>query len=162
MEQVHPVWTAAPAPVSSWREGCAYPFVNAALEVSYAATSRRSSRKAGARTFRYTVDASVFVNAFNSHERGHAESLQMLAEIQERDDAIIVPTLIVAEIASAVARASDDTAGALRYANVTAELPHLTLVGLTPALVRRAAELGATHRLRGADAVYLAVAGGCA
>jgi predicted nucleic acid-binding protein len=31
-------------------------------------------------------------------------------------------------------------------------------VGLTPAVAGRAAELAATHRLRGADAVYLAVA----
>jgi predicted nucleic acid-binding protein len=100
----------------------------------------------------------VFVNAFNPHERGHAESLQILAEIQERGDPIIVPSLLVAEIASAVARASDDTIGALQYANATAALPHLTLVSLTPVMAGRAAELAATYRLRGADAVYLAVA----
>lgn len=104
------------------------------------------------------MDASVFVNAFNPHERGHAESFQILAAIQERGDPIIVPTLFVAEIASAVARASGDAAGALQYANVTAALPHLILVSLTPAMAAGAAELAATHRLRGADAVYLAVA----
>jgi predicted nucleic acid-binding protein len=100
----------------------------------------------------------VFVNAFNPHERGHAESLQLLAVIQERGDPIIVPSLLIAEIASAVARASDDTFGALRYANATAALPNLTLVSLTQATAGQAAELAATHRLRGADAVYLAVA----
>ena len=71
---------------------------------------------------------------------------------------MIVPTLLVPEIASAVARASDDSAGAVQYANAAAALPHLTLVTLTPAMARQAAELAATHRLRGADAVYLAVA----
>jgi predicted nucleic acid-binding protein len=69
-----------------------------------------------------------------------------------------VPTLLLEEIASAVARASNDAAGALQYVAATAALPHLTLGGLTPALARRAAELAATYRLRGADAVYLAVA----
>ena len=98
------------------------------------------------------------MNAFNPHERGHAESLQILAVIQERGDPIIVPSLLVAEIASAVARASDDSIGALQYANATAALPHLTLVSLTPVMAERAAELAATYRLRGADAVYLAVA----
>ena len=35
---------------------------------------------------------------------------------------------------------------------------HLTLVALNPAMVRQAVELATAHRLRGADAVYLAVA----
>jgi predicted nucleic acid-binding protein len=41
----------------------------------------------------------VFVNAFNPHEDGHAQSLQVLTTIQERGDPVIVPTLIVAEVA---------------------------------------------------------------
>lgn len=100
----------------------------------------------------------MFVNAFNAHERGHGESLQILATIQQRGDPVIVPILLVAEIASAVARVTDDRAGALQYASATAALPNLTLVALTAALGRQAAELAAAHRLRGADAVYLAVA----
>jgi len=119
---------------------------------------RRPSRARVFKSTRYTVDASVFVNAFNPHEHGHAESLQLLAAIQERGDPVIVPTLLVPEIASAVARASGDSAGALQYANATAGLPQLTLVALTPAMARQAAELAATHRLRGADAIYLVVA----
>ena len=126
-----------------------------------AATKRvppRSRRTRQLKSQRYTIDASVFVNAFNPHEEGHAESLQILATVQERGDPVIVPTLLIPEVASAVARASDDSAGALQYANATATLPHLTLVTLTPAMARQAAELAATYRLRGADAVYLAVA----
>lgn len=107
---------------------------------------------------RYTIDASVFVNAFNPHEQGHAESLAVLTAIQERGDPIIVPTLLLPEIAAAVARASDDRDGALDYATATAGLPHLTLVTLTPTMARQAAELAATHRLRGADSVYVAIA----
>jgi predicted nucleic acid-binding protein len=98
------------------------------------------------------------VNAFNPHEEGHVQSLQILSAIQERGDPVIVPTLLVPEIASAVARATNDSAGALQYAVATAALPHLTLVSLTAAVAREAAGLAATHRLRGADAVYVAVA----
>lgn len=98
------------------------------------------------------------MNAFNPHEEGHAESLQILTTVQERGDPVIVPTLLIPEVASAVARASDDSVGAVQYANATATLPNLTLVTLTPAMARQAAELAATYRLRGADAVYLAVA----
>jgi predicted nucleic acid-binding protein len=126
-----------------------------------AATRRAASRpiqKQASRSLRYTVDASVFVNAFNPHEEGHANSLAILAAIQDGGDPIIVPTLLLTEIASAVARASDDSAGALQYANATAALPHLNLVSLTSNMARQAAELAATYRLRGADAVYLAAA----
>jgi predicted nucleic acid-binding protein len=98
------------------------------------------------------------VNAFNPHERGHAESLRILSGIQERGDPVIVPTLLIAEIASAIARATDDSAGALEYAAAAAALPHLTVVSLTAAVAREAAELAATHRLRSADAIYVAVA----
>ena len=120
--------------------------------------TRRPGRITVPKSLRYTVDASVFVNAFNPHEEGHAESLQILAAIQNRGDPMIVPTLLVPEIAAAVARASDDSAGALQYAHASVALPHVMLVVLTPALARQAAALAASHRLRGADAVYLAVA----
>jgi len=118
----------------------------------------RPVRKAGSKTFRYTVDASVFVNAFSPHEEGHTASMAMLAAIQQAGDPIIVPTLVLPEIAAAVARATNDSIGALQYANATAAFPHLTIVSLTPATARQAAELAASHRLRGADAVYVAVA----
>ena len=120
--------------------------------------TRQSSRTSAVKNLRYTVDASVFVNAFNPHEKGHANSLAFIAAIQAAGDPIIVPTLVLPEIESAVARASGDSAGALQYAKATAALPNLTLVSLTSVLAHQAAELAATYRLRGADAAYLAVA----
>jgi predicted nucleic acid-binding protein len=104
------------------------------------------------------VDASVFINAVNPHEEGHRESLQVLSEIHARGIPIVVPTLLIPEIAAAVARATGDSAGALDYATAAAALPHLTLVSLTPVVARQSAELAASYRLRGADAVYVAVA----
>lgn len=121
-------------------------------------SQRRTSGQAAADQRRYTIDASVFVNAFNPHEEGHAESLATLTAIQDRGDPVIVPTLLLPEVAAAVARASDDSDGALAYAKATAGLPNLTLVTLTPPMARQAAELAAAHRLRGADSIYVAVA----
>ena len=119
---------------------------------------RTSPAKGAAAQRRFTIDASVFVNAFNPHEEGHEASLAVLTATQDRGDPIIVPTLLLPEIAAAVAPASDDSDGALDYANATAGLSHLALVTLTPAMARQAAELAATHRLRGADSIYVAVA----
>jgi len=107
---------------------------------------------------RYTVDASVFVNAFNPNEEGHAQSLAFLTELQQSADPVIVPVLLLPEVASALARATGDSTGALEYAHATAALPHLTLIPLSFTMARQAAELAAAHRLRGADAVYVAVA----
>jgi predicted nucleic acid-binding protein len=57
-----------------------------------------------------------------------------------------------------VARASDDSTGAVQYANATAALPQMMIVALTSTMARQAAELAAAHRLRGADSIYVAVA----
>jgi len=124
--------------------------------------SRKKAITGGPRARRsggpFTIDASVFVNAFNPHERGHAESLAFLTVVREQGSAIVVPTLLVTEVAAAVARASGDADDALAYARAIARLPHLTFVSLTPTFALQAAELAATHRLRGADAVYVGVA----
>jgi len=107
---------------------------------------------------RYTVDASVFVNAFNPREAGHGASFAFLSAIRDRGNPVIVPALVVPEVAAAVARAAGDATGALQYATAIAALPHFTLVSLTPEVARQAADLAAAYRLRGADAVYVAIA----
>lgn len=120
-------------------------------------TARRISRTR--RTpLRYTIDASVFVNAFNAHERGHAESLALLTRLHEQASPVILPTLAVVEMASAVARATGQEGLATEYAGAVAALPEVSLIPLTPAVARDAARLAAAHRLRGADAVYAAIA----
>ena len=128
------------------------------MTVRMAATKRRRRTRPKAATSRFTIDASVFVNAFNPHERGHAESLRAITTIHERGDPIIVPALLIPEVASALARVSGASAAALEYARAIAALPHLSVIALTAVTAHHAAELAAMHRLRGADAVYVAVA----
>jgi len=125
------------------------------------AARRRRVREAGIEAFpaeRFTIDASVFVNAFNPHEDGHDGSLAFLATIHRQSDPVIVPSLLLVEVASAVARATNDPEGALAYSESIAALPYVSVIALTSALARQAASLAAQHRLRGADAVYVAVA----
>jgi len=112
----------------------------------------------GVSTQRFTIDASVFVNAFNPHEAGHAASLAFLAAVHRQAAPVIIPSLAAVEIASAIARTTDDTDGALGYISAVMGLPYLSVVQVTEPLSRQAATLAATHRLRGADAIYVAVA----
>jgi predicted nucleic acid-binding protein len=106
----------------------------------------------------YTIDASVFVNAFNPIEPGHAQSSHLLALLKDSGTPVIVPTLVLPEVAAAIARGRDDAALARSFAAALQDLPHLVFVPLDVMLAQRAAELAAQYRLRGSDAVYAAVA----
>jgi predicted nucleic acid-binding protein len=106
----------------------------------------------------FTIDASVFLNAFNPYEAGYPESRRLLAELQSQALPIIVPTLLLAEAAAAVARGRDDADLARAFAAALHRLPHLVWVSVDATLAQQAADLAAQHRLRGSDAVYVAVA----
>ncbi len=106
----------------------------------------------------YTIDASVFINAFIPAEPGHAESNRLLALLQEKSTPIIVPALVLPEVAAEVARGQDDTELARRFASALSQLPHLVLVPVDTTLAQQSADLAAQYRLRGSDAVNAAVA----
>ncbi len=109
-------------------------------------------------SFRYTLDASVVMNAFNPAEAGHAISLQLQTAIQAQSIQVIVPTLLLTEVAATIGRVLGDAPRARDFAVRLSRLPYLRFVSLTRPLALEAANLAADFRLRGADAVYVAVA----
>jgi predicted nucleic acid-binding protein len=106
----------------------------------------------------YTVDASVFLNAFNPYEAGHETSHRLLARFQEQAIPIVVPTLLLPEVAAAISRGREDEALARQFAAVLKRLPHLVLIPIDAVLAQQAADVAARYRLRGSDAAYVAVA----
>lgn len=106
----------------------------------------------------YVVDASVFLNAFNPREVGHEVSSRLLRRFQEEAIPIVAPTLLLPEVAGAIARGRRDAALAGRFAATLRRLPHLVLIALDATMAERSAEVAARYRLRGSDAVYAAVA----
>jgi len=109
-------------------------------------------------SLRYTLDASVVMNAFNPAETGHAISLQLQTAIQAQSIQVIVPTLLLTEVAATIGRVLGDAPRARDFAVRLSRLPYLRFVSLTRPLALEAANLAADYRLRGADAVYVAVA----
>lgn len=105
-----------------------------------------------------TVDASVVLNAFNPAEDGHHDSRSALARLEAAAIPILVPNLLRVEVAGAVARGRDDADLATRFVDTLLRLPDLLLMPLDDRLAATAAGLAADHRLRGADAIYGAVA----
>ncbi|MCG2786574.1 MAG: type II toxin-antitoxin system VapC family toxin [Anaerolineae bacterium] len=104
-----------------------------------------------------TIDASVFVNAFSPTEVGSDNSLAFIEKMQKDNLPIIAPTLLITEIAAAIARKKGDSELAISIANQVANLPNLMLIDLDKSLARLAAETAAAHKLRASDAVYVAV-----
>lgn len=105
-----------------------------------------------------TIDASVFVNAFSSAEVGSDISWDFIAGLKENAVQIIVPTLLLTEVTAAIARKQNNTGLALLLMAEIQAIPNITLISLDESLAETAAEIAATNRLRGSDAVYAAVA----
>jgi predicted nucleic acid-binding protein len=105
-----------------------------------------------------TLDASVFVNAFSPTETGSDTSVKLLDQLRQNGIVVVVPTLLLPEIAAAIARKQGQVDLALVLTDQVRKLPNLTLVPLDEALAESSAETAAHHRLRGSDAVYAAVA----
>jgi predicted nucleic acid-binding protein len=105
-----------------------------------------------------TVDASVFVNAFSPTEAGSDRSWEFIHSLKEAGTPVIVPALLLPEIATAIARRQDNTALGLQLVQEVRDIPTLTIVPLDESLAEQAVEIAVNHRLRGSDAVYAAVA----
>jgi predicted nucleic acid-binding protein len=106
----------------------------------------------------YTIDASVWVNGFDQREPGHESSRQLLGLLSTASTPIIVPNLVLVEVAAAISRTRHNPIQAQAFAIALSNLPNLTVMPLDDIMVRQALALAAQHGLRGADAVYAAVA----
>jgi len=106
----------------------------------------------------YTVDASVFLSAFNPYGFGHEESYRLLDRFRTQATPIAEPTLLLPEVAAAVSRGREDERLAREFAAAIRLLPHLIWIPLDDVLAQQAVDVAARHRLRGSDAVYAAVA----
>jgi predicted nucleic acid-binding protein len=103
-----------------------------------------------------TIDASVFVAAARSVELYHIPSRNFLQKIQFSQ--VYCPTLALAECAAAIARPTGDSSLAEELVAIVEDFPGINLVSLDLQLAHRAAQIAVSYRLRGADAVYVAVA----
>lgn len=104
------------------------------------------------------MDASVWVSRFVPSDVHHPASLAWLHQHLSAGNVAVAPTLLLAEVGGAIARRSDDSQLAQQLVAGLRQLPGLRWVALTIDVRDRAAYLAASLRLRGADAVYVALA----
>jgi predicted nucleic acid-binding protein len=106
----------------------------------------------------FTIDASVHINALNPTEAGSAESQAFLAKVYQQALPVYSPTLLWVEVAAALARVFDSSAQGIALAQALRILPGHIWIPLDEELAGEACLMAAEHRLRGADAIYAAVA----
>ncbi len=104
------------------------------------------------------VDASVWVSALAATEPDHATSRSWLEREVASGRALVAPSLLLPEVAAAISRRTGRAPLGKRALAVLLRWPGLRFVELDETLARRAARLAAELALRGADAVYVAVA----
>jgi predicted nucleic acid-binding protein len=104
------------------------------------------------------IDASVWVSHLIAQEIHHVVSRRWLAAVVHSKTVIAAPALLLAEVGGAIARRTGDTDLGHQAVNHVLSTPNLRLVYTDSALGMLAADLAANQRLRGADAMYVAIA----
>jgi predicted nucleic acid-binding protein len=107
------------------------------------------------------VDASVWVAGVLNEDAHHEVSLAFLHRFVKERRIATLPLLVWAEIAGAVARRTGDTERGMKAAGLLTVQNWVRGVPLDAALASESMRLAAKLRLRGADAVYVALAASC-
>ena len=107
----------------------------------------------------YVVDASVWASRFIPQDAHHLQSIRWLTSTILEGVPLAVPSMLLAEVAGAVARRLQRADLARQAVHVVLNVPSIRLVSLdTNGLAERAADVAATLQMKGSDAVYVAVA----
>lgn len=105
-----------------------------------------------------TLDANIWLAASDPREPYFDDAVHLFVTIARSRTDIICPTLVVVETACSAARKALSADAGTTMEKVVLATPRLRLAVIDEALAGTAATLGASLRLRGADAVYAAVA----
>lgn len=105
-----------------------------------------------------TVDANVFVSAASATESQHQVSRAFLGRVSVLSISSYCPTILLPEVAAGIVRPTGRIGFATRTVAGIQRSPNLVLVELNELRAGLAADVAITYRLRGADAVYVAVA----
>ena len=104
------------------------------------------------------IDASVYIALINAQEQAHARSWAWFERAKASGESVVAPAILLAEVASAVSRGVGDLALAHQVAQHLRRSKVVELMPVALALAERAAFIAAEYRIRGCDAVYVALA----
>ena len=104
------------------------------------------------------IDASVYVSLANEADRNHDSCFAWFESCLGEHQKIASPGLLLVEVAASIRRLTGSTQLARRVLSELQETELIELYPLTAVRSETAADLAASTGVRGADAVYLALA----
>ena len=116
------------------------------------------SESSGGRCSLFVADASVWVASLVTVDAHYPASRRWFQVQVDRDEPIVAPSIALAEVAGAIARRTGDADEGREAASLMQRLPNIGLVPIDRSLAEFGAGLAADRGLRGADAMYVAVA----
>ena len=112
----------------------------------------------------YTLDANIFVRDLDAGDTNHQVCSDLLSRLHATQTVIVMPRIVLAEVAGAIRRETGDTMRARMYVLLLQSLSHITFSAVDEQLTEHAVAIAADYALRGMDAIYVATAhtAGCA
>lgn len=104
------------------------------------------------------IDASVWINFLVNSDVNHPRTNSWFSNTLLGGEQIVAPISLLTEISGAIARRLDSPDLGQRAVHQLLAIPTLKLVSIDHGLGIEAARIAANLRLRGADAIYVAVA----
>ena len=105
------------------------------------------------------IDASVYVALINARESEHEKSWAWFEQTRAAQEPVVAPVILLAEVSSALSRGVGDSSLAHQAVHQLLGSSVIELIPVTKALAQQAAAIAADHRIRGCDAIYVALAG---
>ena len=104
------------------------------------------------------LDASLIASSFLEKEKWHKEAKLFLERLISRGETIILPELILPEVASAISRGTKNPDYAIGFCKELRRLPNFIFVPVDESLSDIAVEIASKYFLKGADSIYVALA----
>lgn len=106
----------------------------------------------------YVVDASVWASYYIPDDVFYPLSRQWLRQQVEALEVLAAPAILLAEVGGAVSRRTGNSQQGSHALSLMQKLPNLHVLEIDAAFAQSGARLAAEYRLRGADALYVALA----
>lgn len=106
----------------------------------------------------YTLDTNIFLRDLDLGDPNHVVCQDLLEQLQTTSTPVVVPLILLAEVAGSIRRETGDSMRARIYVSLLRALPHFTFVAVDDELTEHAVSIAADYALRGMDAIYVAVA----
>lgn len=105
-----------------------------------------------------TIDASVWVSFLIPTDANYAASFSWIDSHTSAGGLVVAPSILLTEVAAAISRRLNRPHLALRLTASLQSLTFMRIVQMDATLISEATDIAANFGLRGADAIYVAVA----